>query len=115
MRHTLPSPKLLAILFFAFLFLAYEVVRYSIRNRAYVSDDSLSQSGTTHKSGLVGAASLRARLYLFSGGIAILLGTMVSSYKEAFLIAGAATFSFGCYFLLVVKKLRRDAATAAKS
>jgi hypothetical protein len=112
MTHSLPSPKLLGIVFFAFWLLAYSAIRYSIRNRKGAPDGSLPQSAA--KKRVIASALFRGRLYLFSGGIAILLGTRISKYKEEFLIAGAVTFCFGCYFLLVAKKLRRDAATAAK-
>jgi len=115
MRHSLPSPKLLGILFLAFLLLASFVVRRSIRRRMSAPDRCFVQTPAAVKNSFVTYASLRGRLFLFSGGIAILLGGLVPRDKAVFLVAGAVTCCFGCYFLLIAKKLRRDAATAAKS
>jgi hypothetical protein len=105
-RHSLPFPRLLGTLFFALLLLAYGVVWYSIRSRIDTPGVSPTQSATTPKSGFIAGASFRGKVYLFSGGIAILLGLMVPRDKAAFLIAGAVTCCFGCYFLLIAKKFR---------
>jgi hypothetical protein len=59
--------------------------------------------------------SFRGWFALFGGAIAILVGAVTPRNKEAFLIAGAVSCCWGCYFLYLGKKLRRGGATAAKS
>jgi hypothetical protein len=109
MRHTLPNPRLLGVIFFAFLFLAYVVVQHSVRNRVSALGAPRSQSATAPRNGFIRAASFRGWFALFVGAIAILLGVVTSRDKEAFLIAGVASCCWGCYFLFVGKKLRRGA------
>jgi 4-hydroxybenzoate polyprenyltransferase len=115
MRHSQLSPKLPWILFFAFLLLAYSFFWYSIRNRRGTHEGSLSQSATTAKNSFMASALFRGGLYLFTGGVAILGGVMVPRDKAVFLLPGVVTCCFGFYFLLIAKKSRRDAGTAAKS
>jgi hypothetical protein len=101
-RQAMPSPRFLGVLLFALLLVAYVVVWYSIRKR-------------TAESSFMATASFRGRIYLLCGGIAILLGAIAHRDETAFFTAGAVTCCFGCYFLLVARKLRRGATTEPNS
>ena len=106
-RHSLPPAKLLGVLFFAFLILAYVVVWYSIRNRTAEPGGPPATFKQTPERNFMAAASLRGWLCVFSGAGAILVGLLVPSDKTPFLIAGAASCCIGFYFVSVGWKSRR--------
>jgi len=111
MRHALPSGRLLGKLALTFWALVYVVFRRLIRNRKGTSDASFSRPVTMPKSDFLTSAPTLGKLYLFSGGIVIWLGTMASRNQVAVFIAGAVTCCIGGYLIVSVKKSRRGGDT----
>src|ERR1700680_3797646 len=106
MRHALPSGRLSGTLALVVWILAYVVCRYLVRNQPNAFSAQLT---TPPKRGFVTFAPTLGKMYLFSGGAAILIGTMASRHQELFYTAGAVTCCFGGYLLFIGKKSKRGA------
>ncbi len=106
MRHTLPPGRLLGISGLAFWILVFVMSRILVVNRKSTPNASVSESDTAPKGGILKFAPTLGKLYLFSGGIAFLLGTMAPRYQISFFVAGGVTCCYGGYLLFFAKKSR---------